>query len=195
MVVAWAIVLGAAACSKEPASGENGSGTSGGASGTVNANATLRIFPPKIYSGFDGANTYRAPVVAVGTGEDVEWKLSDPSLASLEVSIDGVMLTSMKAGSATITATAGGKTATAEVTINAYTPEQSPSSTRAAAFDTWMGAPPDLPVRPAMAHSKTRRITHRRRSRSIPTSRSRRRSRPESIPRGSRSSSPSTSSR
>src|SRR5437773_11308507 len=71
------------------------------------AAAKLKIFPPKVYSGFDGQNKYRAPVIAYGTAETVEWSLSDPSLASLDVSADGVMLTTKKAGSGTLSAKVG----------------------------------------------------------------------------------------
>jgi len=112
------VSAGSVACSSD-----SGSSSSSSSSGST-APANLRIFPAKIYSGFDGQNKYRVPAVVVGSASEATWSISDPALASLEPSIDGVILTTKKAGTAKLTVKISGVTATAEVTVNAYTPAQ-----------------------------------------------------------------------
>ena len=114
------VSAGSVACSSD-----SGSSSSSSSSGST-APANLRIFPAKIYSGFDGQNKYRVPAVVVGSASEATWSISDPALASLEPSIDGVILTTKKAGTAKLTVKISGVTATAEVTVNAYTPVYTP---------------------------------------------------------------------
>jgi hypothetical protein len=84
----------------------------------------LSINPPVIFTGYDGVNTYKAPVIAEG-GKSVTWSISDESLAALTPGADGeLMITAKKAGEGVITLTAGGKSVTADLRIAAYTPEE-----------------------------------------------------------------------
>ena len=59
--------------------------------------------------------TLTAIVEPNGTGSTVEWTSSNPSVASVEQNGE---VTAVSAGTATITATAGGKSASCEVTVN-----------------------------------------------------------------------------
>ena len=59
--------------------------------------------------------TLTAIVEPDGTGSTVEWTSSNPSVASVEQNGE---VTAVSAGTATITATAGGKSASCEVTVN-----------------------------------------------------------------------------
>lgn len=85
------------------------------------------IFPSKIYTGFDGMHTYKAPVIAVAPGGTpiktggVMWTLADPSMAELKIDAEGVTITAKKAGETTLTAAGGGKMATATLKIYSYT--------------------------------------------------------------------------
>jgi mono/diheme cytochrome c family protein len=110
-----AAVIAAGACS----SGEEPS------SATSKSSEGLSIFPAKIYSGFDGTNTFKAPVIAVGA-KNVKWSVDDASLVKLEPSADGtqLMITAKKAGKAKLTATSGSTKKTATITVNAYTAAQ-----------------------------------------------------------------------
>src|SRR5436190_22868995 len=78
----------------------------------------LEIFPSKIYSGFDGKNTFRAPIIVSGA-KGVKWSIDDPTIASLAPNDDGteLMITMKKAGKATLTASAGTKKATAPLSV------------------------------------------------------------------------------
>jgi hypothetical protein len=90
------------------------------------------INPPVAYSGFDGEHTFVIPLLASLDGE-VEWSVADPSIVDLavpsatpttwsELGDSWVVLTTKKAGTTTLTATAGGVSATAEVNVAAYDP-------------------------------------------------------------------------
>ena len=106
-------------------SGGSGSGESESAASTEFA-----IFPKAIFTGFDGAHTYKAPVIAVAPGGDpitaggITWTLSDPSLGELKVDNAGVTITAKKSGDTTLTATMGTQTATATLKVYAYTEAQ-----------------------------------------------------------------------
>jgi hypothetical protein len=86
------------------------------------------IFPPKVYTGFDGMHTYKAPVIAVSeenepiTTGGVTWSLSDPSMGDLATDAQGVMITAKKAGDTTLIASYMGKQAMASLHIYMYTP-------------------------------------------------------------------------
>lgn len=100
-----------------------GAGADAGSSGS--STPSFKVFPPKIYTGFDdGAHKYQAPAITVGAAATVSWKISDPSIATLEPDGKNVMITARKVGSATLTATSGGKDQTASITVYAYTAEQ-----------------------------------------------------------------------
>jgi hypothetical protein len=78
------------------------------------------LFPTAINTGFDENGHYSAPVAASGaTG--VSWTSSDPSVASVSGTDGLAVITGLKAGTATITATAGGQSSTVSVTVAAYT--------------------------------------------------------------------------
>jgi hypothetical protein len=104
--------------------GDAGAATGNGNTGTPAA-TDLQIIPATVYTGFDGTDAFKAPVISVG-GQNVKWTLSDPGAATLEPSADGsqLMIVTKKAGSFTLTATAGGKTATAKLSVTAYTNAQ-----------------------------------------------------------------------
>lgn len=59
--------------------------------------------------------TLTATVEPDGTGSTVEWRSSDPSVAAVD---QNGKVTAVSAGNATITATAGGKSASCQVTVN-----------------------------------------------------------------------------
>lgn len=104
-----------------------GCGSDAGDDDTGSASSALEVFPPKLYSGFDGTNTYKAPVIAHGASGKVVWKISDDSVATLAPSGtngENLTITTKKAGSAVVTATAGGKTSTATLTVVSYTAAQ-----------------------------------------------------------------------
>lgn len=99
-------LLGAGACSKS----SSGGGTK----------EELEIFPPKLFAGFDGEHTYKAPAIVVHAKGTVTWTLADPSLAMVLPADNGehVMLIAKKAGETTLTATAGDQTD--KVTFKVY---------------------------------------------------------------------------
>ena len=122
-LMASAAVLAATGCG-----GDSGGGNDMQAGGATSETAgAIQVFPPKIYSGFDGTNSYQAPIIAHNAASKVTWTISDESIASLMPSGakgENLMLTMKKAGSATITATAGGKTSTGTLSVTAYTSAQ-----------------------------------------------------------------------
>jgi hypothetical protein len=92
--------------------------------------ANFTVFPAKLWSGFDGTNTYKSPVIAVVNSGNVTWTIDDPSLASIDTQSkdpvakgDGteIVLTSLKAGTTKIHAKdSAGHTSEATITINTY---------------------------------------------------------------------------
>jgi cytochrome c553 len=104
-----------------------GCGSDAGGDEAGGSSDALEVFPPKLYSGFDGTNAYKVPVIAHGATGKVTWKVSDESVASLTPSgtnSENVTLLTKKAGSIVLTATAGGKSSTATLTVVAYTAAQ-----------------------------------------------------------------------
>jgi Bacterial Ig-like domain (group 2) len=106
-----------------------GSGSAGSSGSSTGAPKALEVFPAKIYSGFDGANKYLSPIIAVGNKGNVTWTIDDPSIASIDTnSADpkaagggiNVVLTSLKAGTTTIHATDGTQKADATLTVTSY---------------------------------------------------------------------------
>jgi hydroxypyruvate isomerase len=130
-------------------SGSSGSGSSGGSSSGGNLDGGLVVYdgpPPSIadgavscssaggvnirfnpmYSGYDGVHTYQVPAVVMGVDPStVTWGASDPTMVSFSPYVRGIMITTKKAGTVTITATvtSGGTTTcgSAPLTITAYT--------------------------------------------------------------------------
>jgi hypothetical protein len=87
------------------------------------------IFPEKIWLGFDGTNTYKAPIIALSNKGEVKWTIDDPSLATLDTnSADpkakpggvNLMITAAKAGKTMIHATDGTTTKDAMLEVIAY---------------------------------------------------------------------------
>jgi hypothetical protein len=118
--IGYVVVLGllpALACGSEDGADESGL--------EEEDEGEFRIFPPMIHGGFDGTNVYEAPIVALGAAGEVQWKIDDPGLARLTPSGDGdeLMLMSLKAGSGRITATNAGRSVSAAIIFNTYTPE------------------------------------------------------------------------
>jgi hypothetical protein len=79
-----------------------------------------------MYSGYDGVHTYQVPALVDGVDPaTVTWGASDPTMVSFSPYVRGIMITTKKAGTVTISATvnAGGKTScgSAPLTITAYT--------------------------------------------------------------------------
>jgi hypothetical protein len=122
------LIFLAGACGGDPnATGGNSQDVDGGseAGGPGGGPSGLAIVPPHIYTGYDGVDRYRAPILAVG-GSNLTWSIADPSLAQLtpEDGGDHLMLETLKAGTTTVTVTGNGMTATAQLVITAYTSAQ-----------------------------------------------------------------------
>jgi mono/diheme cytochrome c family protein len=85
----------------------------------------FQIFPPSIYSGYDGVNTYAIPFQIFKNEGPVTITIDDMSLVSLVKKTSDTQYTykAEKAGTTKIHAMAGGKTVSADLTITQYTPE------------------------------------------------------------------------
>jgi hypothetical protein len=120
--------------------GSGGSGATGGTAGTGGAGGSgsactslvPMVFSPA-YSAFDGTNTFKIPIIAVGITGDVKWSASDPSMVDLDpdavqfgdagaVPGKGVMVTTRKAGKVTINADSGSLCGSTELTITEAAP-------------------------------------------------------------------------
>jgi hypothetical protein len=87
----------------------------------------FQIFPPNLFSGFDGTNTYKVPISVFKNEGPVTLTVDDMSLVSIETKNSDstqVMLKTLKAGTTMVHATAGGKTVSAPLSIAMYTPAQ-----------------------------------------------------------------------
>jgi hypothetical protein len=102
------------------------SGCSSDSDKTANNTSALEVFPPHVYTGFDGTRTYKAPAIVVNASGATTWTIADPTIASLAPEENGehLMVTALKAGETTITAKSGTQTATASLKVYAYTNEQ-----------------------------------------------------------------------
>ncbi len=88
---------------------------------------TLTVLFSPMYSGYDGVHTYQVPAVVAGvSNSSVTWTASDPSMVSIRPDIaiaqGGAMLTTLKAGTVTITATAGTLCGSSLLTITQFAP-------------------------------------------------------------------------
>ena len=137
-VVASACALacsdGAAGRSMDPAPApvNNGDADAGTAPPTNEPMVTLQIMPGATHSGFDGVHTYRVPVAIYGSN-DATLVASDPSVVDVapatlvDTSQDNgkyFLVTTKKAGTVTLTASAHGSRVSATLTILPYTVEQ-----------------------------------------------------------------------
>lgn len=94
----------------------------------------LLFRPNKVFSGTDGTHTFKVPLAVYDSSADLTVTASDPSALTVApttlknpVSPDGVtdngkyfMLTALKAGTYTLTATSAGRSTTASVTVSDY---------------------------------------------------------------------------
>ena len=94
----------------------------------------LLFRPNNVYSGIDGTHTFKVPLAVYDSDADLVVTPSDPSALTVAkatlknpVNPDGVtdngkyfMLTALKAGTYTLTATSKGRTTTASVTVSDY---------------------------------------------------------------------------
>jgi hypothetical protein len=101
-------------------------GSSGSAETKVGS-GKFEIFPPEIFSGTDGTHTFKAPVIAVNVSAPVTWTIADPSIAQLapaDADNQHVMITILKTGNTTVTATSDGATSNATLTVRPYTSQE-----------------------------------------------------------------------
>src|SRR5262245_54796773 len=77
-------VLCIAGCASKMDEGTSGSAAMSDESVHGALPTEFTIFPDKIWTGFDGANTYRAPIIAVSNKGEVKWTIDDPSIATLD---------------------------------------------------------------------------------------------------------------
>lgn len=87
----------------------------------------FQIFPPELYAGYDGTNTYSIPLQIFKNEGPVTVTVDDMSLVSVvKMNGDNTQITykAMKDGQTMVHATAGGKTVSAPLTIYKYTTEQ-----------------------------------------------------------------------
>jgi hypothetical protein len=111
----------AAACSKSDSSGPTSSVSS--APGSC-ANSQIEVLFSPMYSAFDGVHTYQVPAVVNGiSASAITWSISDPSIAMLQPSGEGVMITTQKAGKANIIASAGTLCGSAELSVTSASPD------------------------------------------------------------------------
>ena len=98
----------------------------------------LTFMPEKSYSGFDGTHAFVVPVAVYDSGDDLQVTADDPSAVEIvpkkltnPVRPDGTtdngkyfFVTVKKAGTITLTATSGGKTAESSITVAEYTTDR-----------------------------------------------------------------------
>jgi hypothetical protein len=98
----------------------------------------LLFRPDRVYSGTDGTHTFKVPVAVYDADPDLTIVADDPSALTLTkttltnpISPDGVvdngkyyLVTALKAGTYTLTATSRGRSTTATVTISSYTSDR-----------------------------------------------------------------------
>jgi hypothetical protein len=93
------------------------------------ARAAWRIVPRKMYSAHDGVHAFRVPMLTPNAF-GVKWSVSNPDTAHIDAYEDSdsaqgseAMVTAKAAGTATLTATAGGVSATSVLTVTEATPQ------------------------------------------------------------------------
>ena len=90
----------------------------------------LTVLPDRAYTGFDGTHAYQLPVSVAGSASDLTLTASDPSAVDIKPAVNTnpeadpsekwFLVTTKKAGSVTLTARSGGKSAESKLTITAY---------------------------------------------------------------------------
>lgn len=108
LAAALALTLGTA-CSKS-------------ASDATEGGKTFGIYPPQLFAGFDGTNTFKAPALVYNMAGTVTWALDDPSLAMLLPADNGehVMVVAKKAGDTRLKATSGSTTLSIPLKVYTY---------------------------------------------------------------------------
>lgn len=104
-----------------------GCGSDGGGDAEESGGSGFSVFPPRVFSGADGKNTYRAPLHAQNASSPVTWTISDPEIAEITPSgtnNQDLMITSKKAGTATVTAKHGGAEKSVPLRVYQYTEAQ-----------------------------------------------------------------------
>jgi hypothetical protein len=75
-----------------------------------------------MYSGFDGVHMYQVPTFVVGVDPaSVTWGASDPTMVAMQPYVNGIMITTKKAGDVTIVATVGTKCGSAPLHVTQFT--------------------------------------------------------------------------
>src|SRR5262245_53826983 len=112
----------------ETPAGNAGAGGGGGKEGPCTANNLPISFNPMYSAYIDGSShTFQIPAVANGvSGAAVKWSASDPTMVQIERgdTSGGVLITMLKAGKVTITASLNGSCGTSELTITEATEAQ-----------------------------------------------------------------------
>ncbi len=127
--IAGAFFVACSSSSSTPAGNDNGG--DGGGTGTTTqgqcANPSLKLAFSPMYSAFDGTHTFQVPVIVSGlTGTNVTWSASDTTMVAIapDPTTGGAMLTTQKAGTVDIIASAGGLCGKSTLTITATTAAQ-----------------------------------------------------------------------
>ena len=118
MLTGALLLAGLAAC------GGSGSGDKPVGPGEGESPKKFQIFPPQLYSGFDGTNAYKIPLQVFKNPGPVTVTIDDMSLVAIDSmnnDMTKVTLRALKAGSTMVHATSGGQTASAKLEIASYT--------------------------------------------------------------------------
>ena len=117
LVLATGFALSLAAC------GSSG-GSDGGSGPNCSGGNVLEVYFDPMYSANDGVHTFQIPAIVGGVeAQAVAWYSSDPTVVDLtpNPALGGVMITTKKAGTVTITANAGNVCGTSVLTITSNT--------------------------------------------------------------------------
>jgi hypothetical protein len=103
------------------------SGSDAGSGPDCSGGQVLNVYFDPMYSANDGVHTFQVPAIVGGgvTASAVAWYSSDPSVVTLtpNQALGGVMVTTHKAGTVTITANAGNLCGTSQLTVTQNTPD------------------------------------------------------------------------
>ena len=130
VVSAFGLALVAACGSSEESGSANNAVAAppgAGSGGAGNLPSEFEVFPPKIFTGYDGSHTFKAPIIAVSSPGEVTWSIADPSIAMIAPDPSDsteLMITALAAGTTTVTATSGSASMTVPLEVVAYTQEQ-----------------------------------------------------------------------
>lgn len=127
LVMSCVLGLVAAGCSDSSSTDDTPSAGTTASSDEVLAGGDFEVFPPKVWSGFDGMHTYKAPIIAVNTSGEVSWSIQDPSIATITPDPQDsseLLIVTKASGETMITATSGGQSMTVPLVVIAYTQAQ-----------------------------------------------------------------------